>query len=195
MKKNIFELRPTQFTLGMREVEEKVKKIKKMNEKELHEYLHSHPVPVVICSDGNAHLIDHHHLVRACWEAGVDHVIIEIKDDFSDHSQPHFWDKMKDSKWVHLYDQFGKGPHEPHQLPFDIRGLADDLYRSLAWMVREEGGFEKTGEPFSEFKWADFFRKHIQIPRTPDGFEKAIKEAMKLVHSPEAKNLPGYKGK
>ena len=68
MKRSIYDLRPTQFALGMKEVEAKVKKLKNFTEKELHDYLHHHPVPVVLCKDGNAHVIDHHHLVRACWE-------------------------------------------------------------------------------------------------------------------------------
>ena len=58
----------------------------------------------------------------------------------------------------HLLDQFGLGPHEPRLLPEDIRGLADDPYRSLAWALRHAGAYEKTDLAFSEFKWADFLR-------------------------------------
>ena len=197
MKHSIFNLLPTQFSLGLKEVEAKVKKMKAFSAKEVDEYLHSHLVPV-IQHDEAMHLIDHHHLVRACWEAGIEHVQVEIIADLSGHSEKDFWEKMKKSNWVHLYDQFGNGPHEFHQLPSDIRGLADDVYRSLAWAVREAGGYEKTPleknvEPFVEFKWADYFRKNIVIDRTDAGFELAFKAAMKLTQAEGAKKLPGYK--
>jgi hypothetical protein len=195
MKRKVHELRPTQFALGMREVSVKREKIRKMNERELDEYLDSHKVPIVLCRNGEAHLIDHHHLVRACWEAGVHHVITEVKEDFSRLSDEAFWKAMLERSWAHLFDQLGKGPHEPHLLPIDIRGLADDPYRSLAWAVREEGVFEKSPEPFSEFRWAEYFRKKIQIPRTENGFEKVLELARKLALHPEAKHLPGFKGK
>jgi hypothetical protein len=80
-------------------------------------------------------------------------------------------------------------------LPINIRGLADDPYRGLAWAVREAGGFEKTGEPFCEFRWADFLRKRIRMARTEGAFEEALKEALALAATPEAKHLPGYRAK
>ena len=195
MKRSIYDLRPTQFALGMREVEAKVKRLKNLKDKELHEYLHEHPVPVVICKDGNAHVIDHHHLVRACWEIGIENIATDIVEDLSAHPHVSFWEKMKRSNWVHLFDQFGHGPHDHTLLPLDIRGLADDTYRSIAWAVREAGGFEKSPEPFTEFKWADFFRKTVPVERTPEGFEKAVEAALKLAHTESAKHLPGYLAK
>ncbi|RDJ93823.1 aminotransferase class I/II-fold pyridoxal phosphate-dependent enzyme, partial [Lacticaseibacillus rhamnosus] len=38
---------------------------------------------------------------------------------------------------MHLHDQFGHGPHEPHLLPEDICGLADDPYR--VFLARRQG--------------------------------------------------------
>jgi hypothetical protein len=76
----------------------------------------------------------------------------------------------------------------------NVRGLADDPYRSLAWAVREAGGFTKVDVPFFEFKWADFFRKRIVIERTENGPKKAFEEAMKLARSSEASHLPGFVG-
>ncbi len=192
LKKKIFELRPTQFALGLREVEAKTKKLKALAHHELDDFLKAHRVPVIQHDDETFHLIDHHHLVRACWEMDIEHVYVEIIADLSKYKVDHFWEKMKDSNWVHPYDQFGKGPHPIDALPLDIRGLADDPYRSLAWAIREEGGFEKTEEPFAEFKWADFFRKNITVARTPTGFDEAIKEAIKLAHTDAAKHLPGF---
>lgn len=194
MKKNIFELKPTQFALGLREVDAKIKKLKGFTAAELEDYLRAHPIPVVKQTENLYHLIDHHHLVRACWELDLESVHVDLVDDLSEHDEDTFWKKMKQLNYVHLFDQFGKGPHDHALLPLDIRCLADDPFRSLAWMIREEGLFEKTKTPFSEFKWADLFREHITIERTDHGFERAKKEAMKIARSPQAKHLPGYKG-
>jgi hypothetical protein len=80
-------------------------------------------------------------------------------------------------------------------LPRDVRGLADDPYRSLAWRVRDKGGYDKNTTPFSEFQWAEFFRKNLTISDINDDFHAAVKQAMDLAESPEAAHLPGYKGK
>jgi hypothetical protein len=194
MKRSVFDLRPTQFAVGMFEVEKKTKKLKSMKAKELEEFLDEHPVPVVLCPDGQAHVIDHHHLVRACWELGIDEVKVHIEADLSKLSVKDFWDEMNRRKWTHLYDQFGNGPHPHLSLPLNVRGLADDLYRSLAWAIREAGGYEKTPVPFCEFKWADFLRKKVVVERSEEGFKKALSEALKLAKSPEASHLPGFIG-
>jgi hypothetical protein len=178
----------------MYEVQKKVKKIQDATEKELDAYLQEHPVPIVISRDGESHLVDHHHLVRACWEVGVEKVVVEVKEDFSHLSEAQFWEKMKALKWTHLYDQFGNGPHDHALLPIDVRGMADDLFRSLAWAVREEGGYEKSPVPFCEFKWADFLRPKLVIARTEKGFKTALDAALKLAQSKEAAHLPGYMG-
>ncbi len=195
MKKNIFELRPTQFSLGLKEVDFKVKKLAGMKSSEQDEFLKDRLVPVVKFREKQYHVVDHHHLVRACWEVDIEEVFVEVIEDFSEHDEDEFWKKMRTKKLVHLYDQFGKGPHDHTLLPYDIRGLADDPYRSLAWMIREDGGFDKVETPFFEFKWADFFRDRVLIERTEKGFDVARKEAMKLAHSEEAKHLPGFKAK
>lgn len=185
-------MRPTQFAVGMFEVERKTKKLSALKGKELEEFLDAHPVPIVLCRDGEAHVIDHHHLVRACWELGIDEVKVHVEADLSGLSVKDFWEEMTKRKWTHLYDQFGSGPHPHLNLPMNVRGLADDLYRSLAWAIREAGGYEKTPVPFCEFQWADFLRKKIVVERTEEGFKKALEHALKLAKSPEASHLPGF---
>lgn len=194
MKTHVLELRPTQFALGMREVEVKVEKLTKMTEKERDEYLHEHRVPVIRARSGHLYLIDHHHLVRACWEARVNHVRVEEKADLSHLVEEKFWQEMKAAGWVYLHDQFGKGPHPPQFLPIDVRGLADDPFRSLAWELREKKGFNKSDKPFCEFTWADFLRRHLDTHPGRLGYEQALAHALELCHRPEAKHLPGYVG-
>ena len=90
-------------------------------------------------------------------------------------------------------DQFGVGPHDPNHLPEDVRSLADDPFRSVAWQVRKRGGYDKSSLPFAEFKWAQYFREHIKTYPTRADFEQAVIEALAIAHAPGAKNLPGYK--
>jgi hypothetical protein len=188
----VIELRPTQFALGMREVAHKADKISKMSAKELDQYLQGMPVPVVLAPKGRRYLIDHHHLARAAWETGVKELYVEIKGDFSQLPLEVMWRTMKDANWVYLIDQLGGGPHEPIELPESIRCLADDPYRSVSWRVRSEGGYQKTPAPFSEFRWAEFFRKSLKTHPVHDEFEHAVTEALLLARSPAASHLPGH---
>jgi hypothetical protein len=100
---------------------------------------------------------------------------------------------MRKARWTHLRDQFGNGPHPPHLLPEDVRGMADDPYRSLAWALRHEGAYEKSEEAFAEFQWADFLRAELKIEPGDEGFEKALATAQALAKSPGAQSLPGCK--
>ena len=192
MKANVLSLRPTQFAIGMLEVEIKSSQIQKLKGSRLANFLEAHPVPVIRAPGEGLYLIDHHHLVRACWESGIRKVHVEVREDFSTLLEAQFWRKMSRLRWLYLHDQFGKGPHGPALLPLDVRGLADDPYRSLAWALREAQGFRKTKKPFCEFSWASFLRKHIRIHPARIGFEKALVHALALCHKAEAKRLPGY---
>lgn len=187
----VLELRPTQMSVGMREVDEKVAKLKG---KDADAYLKTRPVPVVLGPNGRTYLIDHHHLVRAAWEAGLSRVRVEVKADLSGLSEDAFWERMKKENWVYPYDQLGGGPHDPRDLPENVRGLADDPYRSVAGAVRERGGYDKNDAPFSEFLWAQFFRARLSVHPTYHDFEAAVAEAMKLAKTEAAKHLPGWSG-
>ena len=125
---------------------------------------------------------------------------------------------MHQSNWVYLFDENGGGPQAPATLPRHIKDLKHDPYRSLAWLVRDHHGYLKNDAPFSEFKWANFFRTHILLDQdllagkhtfdefrassvdehgtlelTDDGKE-VIDEAMFLASSAEARGLPGFRG-
>lgn len=178
-------LKPTQFSLGNKDVEDKVEKL------QTHGIDHNKKVPVVIGPNGALYMIDHHHFVRAMWECGYSHVEVEVKADLSKLSKKKFWTAMRKMKWAFLYDQLGHGPHNPSYLPDDVRGMGDNKYRSLAWMIRERGGFDKSSKPFAEFYWSEMFRKRM---KGVDPFsKKGISAAMKLCKSKAAKKLPGYR--
>jgi hypothetical protein len=132
-----------------------------------------------------------------CWHLDVRKLRVTIAKDYSrlKLSYLQFWRRMAETHCAYLYDQFGTGPREPLYLPADIRGLADDPYRSLAWMVRKEGGYENSTEQFAEFKWADLFRGRRLLARHGRrGFEAAVKRGLLLARSERARELPGYIG-
>src|SRR4051794_27536102 len=93
-KPAILELRPTQFVLGMKEIENKVAKIKGLKDKDLTAYCKDHAIPVVVGPKEQCYMIDHHHFARACWEVGVDQYLIEEIKDLSDLSEQQFWNVM-----------------------------------------------------------------------------------------------------
>lgn len=191
MKRRVLALRPTQFAIGMREVDRKTAKFRALGRKKLKAYLRRHPLPVVVGPGGVEHVVDGHHHLRACWEAGHRRVFIDVKADYSRLSSADFWVAMRKSSWTHLYDEFGGGPHRPQRLPEDIRGAADDAYRSLAWAVRRAGGFKKSAMLYAEFKWADFFRENLLIGHGVEAFDRAVKEGLRLCRSRESRRLPG----
>ena len=191
--KNVLSLRPAQFVLGMHEVQDKVKKIKRMTAKQRKKYINDHCVPVVKLQN-TLYIIDHHHFVRACWETGIKKVKVHVVSFIgSDMNKKDFWKFMKGNEWTYLTDQFGRTNNDPLLLPLDVRGMADDPYRGLAWAAREAGGFEKINVPFFEFQWANYLRKNIELDDIREDFDKALKKAVNVCRSKNASKLPGYK--
>jgi hypothetical protein len=191
----IDDLRPTQITVGMIEVEEKRYHIEKMMRDSPHRLAHfiaDHAIPVVAGYSGHYFLVDHHHLGRALWEAGVNTGPFEVIDDLSALEKDAFWREMERLHWVHPYDEAGR-KRDFSEIPHHLRSLRDDPYRSLAAHVRNAGGYEKTPAPFAEFVWADYFRKRIEAAKLEkDRFETAVAHGIALARHAAAAHLPGY---
>ena len=195
MTKKILSLRPTQFAIGMLEVDEKIKIARAFTKKERRAFSRETPVPVVRGPDGELYVVDRHHFLCVCYHVGIKKVAVEILQDHgkSKMSFAQFWKWMASTRNAYPYCQFGQGPREPYYLPRDVRGLADDPYRSLAWFVRKAGAFENSEKNFAEFKWANFFRRRKLLDlEGMAGFEKALVRAVSLAQSPAARRLPGY---
>ncbi len=186
------DIRPTQMAVGMRAVAAKRRKIERHtgNARKLRRYIEKRPVPAVLGPDDEFYIIDHHHLSLALWQSDVDEVLVRIVSDLSDLPKTTFLRAMATFGWLHPYDVNGQKIC-PTRLPKTLDKLRGDLYRDLAWSVREAGGFVKTGIPFSEFTWANFFRPRIPISLLSRDFERAHKRAMRIAHSPDARSLPG----
>jgi hypothetical protein len=183
MKKGVLEVRPTQFVLGMREVEAKVRKLESLKGDEVKDWLEDHVVPCVLGPKNNCYLIDHHHAVSACYHAGIDKILIKVEADKSALEPKTFWEFMRTMNWIYLYDQFGNGPHDPARLPFDIRCMSDDPYRSLAWELRQAGVIAKVQRPFAEFVWAKWLRERLPFDLHHESWDSVVKQAIKLAQT------------
>ncbi|WP_022722127.1 ParB-like protein [Rhodopseudomonas sp. B29] len=189
----ILSLKPTQMTVGMREVEEKRLRWREHKPKKRAELLGKHMIPVVLGPDGKHYVVDHHHLARALHEEGVKHVLVTVIADLSMVDPEAFWVVLDSRRWVYPYDSRGER-HHYRDLPKTIAELKDDPYRSLAGELRRVGGYAKDTTPFSEFLWADFLRRRLSRKVVAADFQKASEKALALAKSKDAIYLPGWCG-
>jgi hypothetical protein len=189
----ILSLKPTQLTVGLREVMEKRKRWREHKPKKRTELLGRHMIPVVLGPGGVEYIIDHHHLARALHDEGVEEVLVTVVADLSMVDRALFWNTMDGHRFVHPYD--AKGERKSYdKIPKAVTGLKDDPYRSLAGELRREGGFAKDTTPFSEFLWADFLRRRVSRKMIENNFAKAMEQALSSGRSKDAIYLPGWCG-
>jgi hypothetical protein len=189
----VAELRPTQMTVGMREVQEKRKSWRAREADGGASWLGKHLIPVLLGPKGRPYVIDHHHLARALMEEGVEDVATTVVADLSMLGKDEFWVFIDNRAWCHPYDEDGKR-RSFDDIPRSIKGLKDDPFRSLAGELRRAGGFAKEVTPFSEFLWADFLRRRIKATDVRQDFGAALSKALRLAKSPKAGYLPGWCG-
>jgi hypothetical protein len=190
----ILSLRPTQMTVGMREVKEKRQRWREhKSKKKQSEFVGQHMIPVVLGPDQRYYVVDHHHLARALHDEGVKDILVTMIGDLSMVERDAFWGVMDNKRWVYPYDAKGERRHFK-DLPKSIEDLKDDPFRSLAGELRRAGGFAKDTTPFSEFLWADFLRRQIQRKMVEGHFTKAMEQALELAKSDGAIYLPGWCG-
>jgi hypothetical protein len=191
---SIAKLMPTQITVGMIEVADKVKRLQSLKPDERVEFMRDHTLPAVIGMQGKIYITDHHHLCRAALEIGLDTGVFQIEADLSTSNPESFWKEMEKNLWVHPLDENGVR-HLYDAIPRQLHNLVDDVYRSVAGYVRNAGGYEKTPETFAEFIWADFFRRTVPVELVRSDFGAAVRLAVPLARSSHAKGLPGFKDK
>ena len=190
----ILALRPTQMTVGMREVKEKRKRWRDhKSKKKQAELLGHHLIPVVHGPDDRFYVIDHHHLARALHDEGVRDILVTIVADLTMVDRDAFWVVLDDRKWVYPYDSKGERRHY-RDIPKSVVDLKDDPFRSLAGELRRVGGFAKDTTPFSEFLWADYLRRRLSRKGIEQDFDKALERALALAKDKAAIYLPGWCG-
>ncbi len=189
----ILDLRPTQITVGMREVEAKRAHWQSIQGHEGGTFLGRHMIPVVKGPGRRHYIIDHHHLALALHSEGVEAVLVTIVASLEHLDRESFWFYLDNSGMSHPYD--ADGVRRPSaEIPKSIVGLVDDPFRSLAGELRRAGGFSKETTPFSEFLWADFLRRRIKRKRIEKSFQSALEKALILARGSEAAYLPGWCG-
>jgi len=189
----IADLRPTQLTLGLAEVEERAAKIAAMTASEREVYLERKPVPHVLGPGSRIFMVDHHHLARALWSLKIPQVVLgERMANLSVLETKAFWRVMEQKGWCWPID--ADGNRRPYAaIPASIAALTDNVWRSLARRVRGEA-FEDLDTPYQEFMWGDYFRTFMSRRLIETQFDFAAELAKKLARLSEAQDLPGYWG-
>jgi hypothetical protein len=189
----ITDLRPTQITVGMREVLAKRKLWRETGKKKGEKFLGRHMIPVILGPRQRNYVIDHHHLARALHDEGVADVAVTVIANLSRLETDAFWTVLDNRSWMHPFDAKGVRRHYS-DIPKSVTDLVDDPFRSLAGELRRAGGFAKDTTPFSEFLWADFLRRRLKRKMVEDDFNRALEEALELAKSKAADYLPGWCG-
>lgn len=189
----IKDLRPTQMTVGFREVAEKRKRWQELAKPKADEFLGNHMIPVLLGPKDRHYVIDHHHMVRALHEDGVREILTTVVADLRMVHKDSFWVVLDNRSWCHPYDGQGRRCGFA-EIPSSISDLDDDPFRSLAGELRRAGGYAKDTTPFSEFIWADFLRRQIKRKEVEKDFPSALRKALKLAKGLDANYLPGWCG-
>ena len=186
-------LHPTQITVGMREVEDKRKRLQARPPEKIGKFLGNHMIPVVLGPKKRPYIIDHHHLALALHFEGLEHVLVTVVANLSALELSSFWIVLDHHGWVHPYDTSGLRQTFA-DIPETVADLKDDPYRSLAGALRRLGGFAKESTPFSEFLWADFLRRRLEKHAVELDFKGSLAQALVLAKSDGAQYLPGWSG-
>jgi hypothetical protein len=189
----ITDLRPTQITVGMREVKAKRKHWQDIGLKKGGRFLGSHMIPVILGPKKRNYVIDHHHLSLALHEEKVKNVAVTVVANLSKLEPDEFWNVMDNRSWMHPFDDNGVRRHYK-DIPKSITELVDDPFRSLAGELRRSGGYAKDTTPFSEFIWAEFLRRRIKRKTVENDFDGSLEKALQLAKSMDANYLPGWCG-
>jgi len=189
----VSDLKPTQMTVGFREVAQKRRQWRERAERDGPEFLGRHTIPVLKGPKGAMYVLDHHHLVRALHEEGVAEIAVNMIADLGSLKRDEFWTLCDNRGWCHPYDADGVR-RSFDDIPRRIDDLKDDPFRSLSGELRRSGGYAKEITPFSEFIWADFLRRRIKRKLVEDDFSTALTKALKLARSHAAEHLPGWCG-
>ena len=180
------DLRPTQITVGMREVNAKRKQWRAHGAGAKADFLGAHLIPVVLGPGKSHYLIDHHHLARALHDEGVAEVAVTVVADLSGLEPGAFWVYLDNRSWMHLYD--AKGERQDHRkLPKHVEGLIDDPFRSSPARCAAPVDLPKIRRPSVNFSGRIFCAggssasRLTRIPR---------RHSLKRCASPRVRTLP-----
>lgn len=188
----IANLRPTQFTVGFREVAQKRLRLRSRMRKAGVGRASIPVAPVVLGPGGAVYLVDRHHLACAMKDEGLQEVLTRQIADYSALAPADLWPTLETKGWCRPYDAAGRR-RPAAEIPHTLAALLDDPLRSLASALRRAGGFTKGAAPFSEFAWADFLREQISSEVVTEDFDGALERALFLARTRAARRLPGWR--
>lgn len=202
---SIDKVHPTQFALGMVSIKKKVNKIeKRFKKKQLHDKIIEKVIPVVIGPDQKYYILDGHHSSYALLKAEIPHnkkvLHVSITKDCSTCSDNEFKRTMTQDGFSYLYcPEFIK--REFYELPKTLSDLGDNPYRSLSWVLREKGCYNKVNVNYLEFIWAKILKTELELRDM--GIKSSKKSEIKkvetlacdIVKSLKYKSYPGHLSK
>src|SRR5215468_236078 len=97
----LLDLRPTQMTVGFREVDAWRKRWREHKGKKAQEFLGKHVIPVVLGPKKRHYVVDHHHLARALHEEGVKNVMVTVVSNLSMLDNDAFWFVLDNRNLMH----------------------------------------------------------------------------------------------
>src|SRR6266404_211108 len=103
-------LRPTQITVGMREVEEKRKRLRQQKPQKIGSFIGRHMIPVVLEPKKRHYVIDHHHLSLALHKEKLRDVLVTVVLDLSALDLDAFWTVLDHKSLVYPFDAQGRRP-------------------------------------------------------------------------------------
>jgi hypothetical protein len=131
----IADLRPTQVTVGMREVDIRRLRWRDRGIDNRKHYLSAHRVPIVVGPDNRHYMIDRHHLTMALYDVGLSEVPVSIVGSFAEQTFEAFWAALEHRNWTHPFDDQGRRCAF-EDMPVSIADLTDDPFRSLAGALK-----------------------------------------------------------
>ena len=188
------ELRPTQMTVGFKEVEAKRKSWEKLSDKDRDKAMREEFFPAVRGPQKKYFILDRHHAALALTRDKAESVQVGVVRDLSALSPSNFWVFLDHYSWMHCYDAKGKR-RQLDDVPKRFEDMADDPYRSLSGDLRDSGGYSKVDVPFLEFLWANHLRQHVPLRLLKNDPGKALSKSLQIAHSKQCSFLPGWCGK
>ncbi len=187
------QLRPTQITVGFREVAEKRREWSGIAKSKRSAFLARHMVPVLLGPKGRFYVIDHHHLALALHQEKCESIQVNVVADLSTLDKDAFWVFADNRSQCHPYNAEGRRV-DFAEIPKSLTSLVDDPFRSLSGSLRRAGGYAKESVPFAEFMWADALRRRMNRTAVETTFAGTLVQALEFAKSKEAKYLPGWCG-
>jgi hypothetical protein len=104
----VTDLRPTQMTVGFREVAAKRHRWRNADKHERAILMQRHVLPAVVGPKGRRYIVDHHHFARALLDEEVELAAVYVVADLEHLPKREFWKFLDNRTWCHAYDVNGE---------------------------------------------------------------------------------------